>query len=69
MKKLALLATAVVASAVVMNPVLATSVIDATELATAETNMIDTITDIGGMLIAVGIVAVAFKWAKGALFG
>ena len=49
--------------------VMAASVIDPIELGTAETNLIDTLKDIGSLLIAAGLVAVAFKWAKGALFG
>ena len=69
MKKLTIL-TALIASAFLI-PGLASaaSVVDPAVLASSQTDMTDTIKDIGGLLLTVGFVAVAFKWAKGALFG
>jgi uncharacterized protein (DUF2236 family) len=70
MKLLAPLATVAALSLAVFEPTLAASVVDETTVIDpAKADLIDTITAIGGMIIGAAVVAIAFKWAKGAIFG
>jgi hypothetical protein len=45
------------------------SAIDGTVATQATEDLIATVTMVGGITIGAAVVAVAFKWAKGAIFG
>lgn len=63
------LAYAGLVTALVFGSAGAHAAIDLTEVTDALGDLVVVVTTIGGALVGAAAVAVAFKWAKGALFG